>query len=120
MVPTGLVVAFAQVDSLSIAVFEAAVESSLALQDWALFLSHVCGLLHTQYPELPSAAGRADEFTGLLLLFFACCGSARDPAEAASEIVRANSLRLRERCSFRPETLKPPLSCASRAGSCEG
>ena len=88
MVPTGLVVAFAQVDSLSIAVFEAAVESALALQDWALFLSHVCGLLHTQYPELPTAAGRADEFTGLLLLFFACCGSARDPAEAASEIVR--------------------------------
>ena len=113
MVPTGLVVAFAQVDSLSIAVFEAAVESALALQDWALFLSHVCGLLHTQYPELPSAAGRADEFTGLLLLFFACCGSARDPAEAASEIVRTLRLPL-----LRPETLKP--SCVSRAGSCEG
>ena len=37
----------------------------------------------------PSSLGlraRENEFVGLLLLFFACCGGARDPKESASEI----------------------------------
>ena len=118
------------------------------LEDWALFLSHVCGLLNEQYPRLPQSQGndqgdavglsrfasalsasfplflslslslslsvslsvslsfslaclpkclcfsvhslglraRENEFAGLLLLFFACCGGTRDPKESASEI----------------------------------
>ena len=75
------------------------------LEDWALFLSHTCGLLNDQYPRLPQSHGhragaapepsshanlglraRENEFVGLLLLFFACCGGARDPKESASEI----------------------------------
>lgn len=71
------------------------------LEDWALFLSHVCGLLNEQYTRLPrphvddaasselpdvNLRARENEFVGLLLLFFACCGGARDPKESASEI----------------------------------